>query len=89
MERLPSFSIAPITPDSPPCNATAKWTANAGFHGRVHTPAVPHALSMDRLPVAIVSVTTLPTLSAVTLFLENDSWDTECYEDVTGKTRFP
>lgn len=34
---------------------------------------------MDRLPVAIVSVTTPPTLSAVTPFLLNDSRDTECY----------
>ena len=34
---------------------------------------------MDRFPVAIVSVTTLPTLSAVTLFLPNDSRDTESY----------
>ena len=34
---------------------------------------------MDRSPVAIVSVTTPPTLSAVTLFLLNDSRDTESY----------
>lgn len=34
---------------------------------------------MDSSPVAIVSVTTPPTFSAVTLFLENDSWDTESY----------
>lgn len=34
---------------------------------------------MDRAPVEISSVTTPPTLSAVTPFCSNDSWDTECY----------
>ena len=34
---------------------------------------------MDRSPVAIVSVTTPPTLSAVTPFCPNDSRDTESY----------